>query len=1074
MSLCAPPRRSRVVSRPLSLGATTLSGLMVTALFGASAATAVEADVPRVHSAREAGGLTEQVPLDRSALERAVHRAEEAGIGVESIQDPPESVPADAVESARSRLSASIADQTERLETLTDRYRTERAEWERRRDAAQAAYNAAMDKYRQDRAAYESQQREYLRLRADYERLVNEQITHADPDTALTPDRLVYEQPFTISPDRNGLVRIEGIANEPGQANTYDAHNNYNSDSVTHVRPVNGSSFTAIYRHIAVDKATGRALNAELRVSDVVVSTVNPGEPLIEVFSNFSDNIALYNVTAAKQTLTYTYADDGSPYSDRYYVSFGSLNGQHTAEASRYEFAQGEYEDADHGVIATFLNPVSEIAQRSQEVYGTGGTGSPKAFMLPHGSGQSRHIDDTEPDIMRRLGVTFLAHNGSSFWVGTSGGAPGHEPEDVETITATYNHVMLSADTVAPTAQAPVAPTPPVEPERNIPDPPAPVHTTVHYPRLETPYQPTRKVAEGEGRFVLSGQTTHQSVTKATGFRPLHAFVLGDNILATEDGRIPVTVRPEAVRVTTGGSDVTNQFRVRIEEAVFQGRKVLQVRAEAASPQSLPPATEYTLHVEHTAREDGVADQETDIGFAILNEDMDYTDPHSYPEALPHPHKFAIAGDHGSPADGRATSVGERLTYLVVLDASDLDRTVAPVTRLGIFDDYDDAHGRVLADQVKVLEIPPTTDASSARELADIAASGVPEVTDQFTVTDHGPEGLSVMARSDGHGLVPKLGGRFLVDIPYEVTDNSDGEIKNSAWQVVDDVHTPTETVLNPLRARAPQKHAVADSAGHESLDGGVVALSSRFSYELESSTRPARVAADTTEWTVVDDYDESHDALAGPVTVTTRFPLSTAEGTTIEAGSDITRFFAITVDAAQGSVTVAARPDFLDLISLPANQDTEQGWVARLPMIRTAPGDVDNVMTESLDGYWLPSNTVTTHTPEPEASTPSPPANQDVAPDRTPSPLPPSRPSPPATRAAQPPVGRTAHTGAAGLPGTTPWAAGALGITTALVGTGLYKGRHRAGRHRAGCGSAGLEGAGRDGAGRHRAGDHS
>lgn len=195
MSLCAPPRRSRGISRPLPLGATTFSGLMISALLGTGAAAAVETEVPRVHSAQEAAGLTEQVPLDHSALENAVHRAEEAGISVESRQDPPEPVPAGAVGAARARLSASIARQAADLQALTDRYRQEHAEWERRRDAAQSTYDSAMEQYRRDRADYESRRQEYLRSRADYERLVDEQITHADPDAALTPERLVYEQP---------------------------------------------------------------------------------------------------------------------------------------------------------------------------------------------------------------------------------------------------------------------------------------------------------------------------------------------------------------------------------------------------------------------------------------------------------------------------------------------------------------------------------------------------------------------------------------------------------------------------------------------------------------------------------------------------------------------------------------------------------------------------------------------------------------------------------------------------------------------------------------------------------------
>lgn len=1045
MSPCAPLSCNRTISdlrmsvRPVTLAA--LGGLLASSVLGSTAAVADGSNTPPIPPAQELASTSEEVPLDHSALDRAIQRAKKAGVPVNLVQEATESVGRDAVGAARERLAASIARQATDIDGATDRWVSQLSQWESLKRAAQEEYDSAMQTYRRDHETFQQQMGEFRRQQANYERLVEQQITHADPESALRPQQLIYEQPFTISADRNSLVGVTGIPHQPGQNNTFDGHNNYNSASVTHVHPVAGSSFTATYRNVAVDKATGRKLNATLQVSDVVVSTVNPGRPIIEVFSNFSDNIALYNVTAAKQTLTYTFADDGSPYNNRYYVSFGSLNGQNASGASRYEFAQGQYVDAHHGVVATFLNPDSEIAPQSQKVHGSAADGPAQAFMLPQGKGQSRSIRDTEPDIMRRLGVTFLAHNGSSFWVGTSGGSSDRDPQDVGPVTATYNHVMLSSDTVAPTAQAPVAPRPPQKPTvREVPRPePSPV--TARYHALHTDFRPTEKIAVDEGKFVLPGQSTRQTIHRNTGFHPLREFVLGDNILATDDGRIPVTVDPATVRVTAPSEDFTNRFRVHIAEAQVEGRKVLQIRAEAKEPASLPLDTDLTLHITQTALDDGKSDVEKDVGFAIINGKTEYTRTHSYPESVPSPHKYGVVGAKGSSVDGKTVTVGERLTYLLVLDASNLDRTVGPITQLGMFDDYDEVHGQVPADEVKVLAIPSTAQADSPERWAALTTQAE-DVTGQFVVKDHGAEGLSIMARSQEGHLVPALGQRYLITVPYDVTKNSDGDIVNKAWQIVNHTHTPTESVVSKLRHISPNKHATSPSGNKERLDDGVIALHSPFVYDLESSTRPAHNARETTEWSIFDDYDQTHDSLDGRITVSTRYPLTLPDGSSLPVGADITRFFTIVTDEAEGTVSISARREFLDLLNAPEQREMEHGWTAHVPMRRIASGTVTNVFRESFNGHWLTSNTVTTRTPDEQNPTPPEPRPQEK-PQEAPSPVPtPVSWAPPFPQ--QQPPGRTAHTGATGIDGQTPWAAGALGATAVIAGAGAYRGRHR------------------------------
>ncbi len=1058
-----------------TVGISTLSGLLMASAVGSQCAWASTPEFSSVSTNREATGYRERVQVDTTVLDTAVSNAENMGVQVRKEGVISEIVENRAVPERQDAIRKSYREQASTLEAASRRLQELNAAHSISQSEAEAKYQREMADYERDKAAYDRAKEQYDREKAQYDAHLEEQITAADPNHALSPGKLVYEQPFTISENRNSLVRVEGVESHPGQNNLFDAHNNYNSDSVTHVYPTDGSSFTVLYKNVARDKATGRSLDARIHVSDVVTSTTNPGRPTIEVFSNYSDNVALYNVTAVKQTVSFAFSDTGEEYARNYYVSFGSLNGQHQGDKARYEYANGVYAAAGRGVIATFVNPKSEISREAQPVHGSASKAVTNAFMLPQGGRQSRSIADTDPDIMTHLGVTFLAHNSSSFWVGTSGGSPGHDPDDVERITATYNHVMLSSDTVAPTEAMPTPPQPPALPKRQEVPPVAPVTASVRYYELFTPSSGTEKVAQGEGKFVLPGQTTHQTVTKSTGFEPLKQFVIGDNIFATEDGRVPVAVDMASVRVESGGVDVSDRFHLVKEETEFQGKKVLQVRAEAKDAQTLTKNTAYTLRLSQTALADGSADDEFDAGFSIVNGRLDYTETHAYHEPSIDPHKRGASSVSGEDINQKAVTVGETIQYLLSLDASQLADTVEPITRFGMIDDYDETHGRIDVSSIRIYKVPSETDGANLKALREVVTTGSEDVTDQFELKDSGAAGLSIMAKVEGGRLIPPLGCKYVISIPYTVTINADGDISNTAWQIVNDHRLHTETVANHVRKINPHKDIVMSSTDRTSLDGHTIPLGQMFDYRLDSSIRPAQYGGQTTEWTIFDDYDESHDRYDGNFVVLSTSSFVRENGSVIGPGEDITRYFTQKIDQRSGAVTYSATDEFLKILNLESNRAKEQAWSVYVQMTRIDAGDVENTFTESYNGNWLKSNPVRTHTPtpsqpseepprpqgppaqpvppQPESRDPEPPGggtpwSQEAPPekpaDELPGPPPrspePLGPSPEEPRRAGP----IAHTGVTGDNEVSSASAVGIGIGTVLVGYGAYRGRHR------------------------------
>jgi hypothetical protein len=287
------------------------------------------------------------------------------------------------------------------------------------------------------------------------------------------------------------------------------------------------------------------------------------------------------------------------------------------------------------------------------------------------------------------------------------------------------------------------------------------------------------------------------------------------------------------------------------------------------------------------------------------------------------------------------------------------------------------------------------------------------------------------------------------------------------------------------MKSIRPHKDIVVSAKNQSSLDGKEIHSGQTFEYRLDSSVRPSHYAGRTVEWSVFDDYDESHDRYDGDFTVLSRSDFVLEDGTVVSAGQDITRFFTQKIDDRSGAVTFTATEDLLKVLNLEKNLEKEQSWSVYARMTRIAAGDVENTFTESYNGAWSASNTVRTRTPEPPAPQPHvrrarsnlrhrrprslppppslrlrrfgrPPGHPDIpeasgtAESSRPSPGEPSigprSPGPAASTIAYEPSGKgpTAHTGNTGEDGHDPVLAGGAALGGTLLGYGVYRARHR------------------------------
>lgn len=531
----------------------------------------------------------------------------------------------------------------------------------------------------------------YADAKAAQDKLKAEQVTNANPNKAIVDAKnLAVEQPFDVVDNDNSLVSINGAAPQDSMDERTDFPDNWSSANTYRFTNLDGNkpNLSLKYKDAAVDKATGKKLTAQV---DVVRFVSNPtgapyanGSPkwsnMIDVHSSFKDIISFQKIYNMELKVTLTYSDTGAAYEKQFYLTPGSLNAQQTqgaTAANRYEFTA-----PGNGVIATFLNTESRINPNAQSLQGTSASmpGTEHVgFYIRQGSNQGGVVFDETDDALKYLGVTYLVNNGASIYVGTTGnpGVPGDDgvsgdPKSVSdsdyspyTIDASYNHLMLSANTVAPTLKDPVKPKP-ITPEEKPLKPLKPLKQVPTVPEVKKPdlkpvpevklnkvvikvanIAPEKTVANEDVVIPAGNDLPTQTVTGNTGNKAPEQFSITDLIEYGKDGdsnwRPLVSITKDALKVVDAdGKDVTSKFDIKVEEGKlisgtgtdFDGHVADVVTATAKNPQELGANKSYSLKVESKSLNDFKADEMRDLGIVTVNNTPIVTSIHRVKEIV--------------------------------------------------------------------------------------------------------------------------------------------------------------------------------------------------------------------------------------------------------------------------------------------------------------------------------------------------------------------------------------------------------------------------------------------------------
>lgn len=621
-------------------------------------------------SAEAYGKTTQDIPVDYSALDEAVKVAEAQGVKVSTgeTQEVTVSSMAEAeakVADAKKESTATIAKLREAVKTIAENKADAKKAEKANADRSQIEKQIADIKAENDKITKENEEatKRYNEAKAAYDKLYAEQVSNANPYKAINNvDKLALEQPFELVDSPNNLATINGKAPAGSTADRTDFPDSWSSEYAyrfTNLDP-NNPNLTMKYKGVAIDKETKRPLDVEVKilrfVSNPNGSPVGAdGSPkwqnMYDVYSSYNDIVAMQKSYASEVQLYFTYGDTGEKYEKKIYNTVGSLNAQEnngTESAVRYEItAPGK------GVLATFVNKESRIAPEAQKVHGTASQLVDRGFYIKAGSNQGGAVFDENDDALKYLGVTYLMENGGTFFFGTTGneGVPGTDgvigdPQNTGasrysdySIDASYNHLMLSANTVAPTAVAPVKPQ--LKPLKPVPElPPVVKPTPKPVPEVKVNKKviklanvaPEKTVANEDIVIPAGNDLPTQTVTGNTGVKAPEQFSITDLVEYAKDGdgnwRALVSITEDKLKVVdASGKDVTALFDIKVEKGKlvsgtgtdFDGHVADVVTATAKEPGKLAVNTSYSLKVESKSLNDFKADEMRDLGVVTIN-----------------------------------------------------------------------------------------------------------------------------------------------------------------------------------------------------------------------------------------------------------------------------------------------------------------------------------------------------------------------------------------------------------------------------------------------------------------------
>ena len=345
------------------------------------------------------------------------------------------------------------------------------------------------------------------------------------------------------------------------------------------------------------------------------------------------------------------------------------------------------------------------------------------------------------------------------------------------------------------------------------------------------------------------------------------------------------------------------------------------------------------------------------------------------------PHK-SNTNQEGISIDGKTVLPNTVNYYKIVLDYSQYKDMVVTddVLAKGFYmvDDYPEEALTLNPDGIQVLD--KAGNRVSGISVSTYASlSEAPEVVqDAMAKRQFTPKGAIQVLSSDDpktfYETYVKTGQTLVVTLPMTVKNEltkTGGQYENTAYQIDFGLAYVTETVVNNVPKLDPQKDVVIDLSHKDaSLDGKEVALHQTFNYRLVGAFIPRNRATDLFEYGFEDNYDEKHDEYNGVYRSYLMTDVILKDGSVLKEGTEVTKYTLQQVDTENGLVSISFDKSFLETIS----DDSDFQADVYLQMKRIATGQVENTYLHTVNGYVISSNTVVTHTPQPEEPSPNQP----------------------------------------------------------------------------------------------------
>ena len=836
----------------------------------------------------------------------------------------------------------------------------------------------------------EQQQQQYNQQYQDalnqYQSLQNQQ-NNGDPTVAKVVDKVAYDQPFDYNGDTGNEPTITG-----GNVTSDSADlSGMNSKKGWFVPTNDQTSLNVTWKDAATDKSSGRKLNIEMDLSNFVNrgqnSDINAqGQNLPEgvwIYSNPIDAVTSQNIAAYRVKLNVTYADNGQAYDKPFYVNVGSLNStqfQNSKDTSN----RAEYVTPISNIKSSYINTNSSVDANEQPIYGPASKLDQKGFYQQKDKTVATS-DIVGQGVMTKEGITFFCNNGCVFDTGVTSWNANVPVKGRMGVTNPWQmHLMITTQPAAKAVTPPTLQHATANYHYDVASLPN-VQASYHYDDLKVTPVNVKDVAAGtiqgkdsvsiDGKDVVQGQkltfTLTPSALPANRTDDTNSFQIVDKL----DPNFDYT----GYKAFLGNTDATNDFTPALTKDA-NGQWTLTLTANSAFDDAInkDKSSSFAIPVFDlygTALKGGTPIKNT-YTEVINSNDWNSNTVSVTPENPGTPVKTVVNAD-GQDANNGNVARGDALIYHVDMDLTNQakDTVLTPDTV---------AKGLWITDS---MPNGVTVNASGIR----VNSADGKDITSQFTITDE--NGQIKVAAKDPEAIIKAYGGTKLdITIPTTVNDDFTGDIKNTAQQNTFGNITTSNTVVDHVPPMNPTKDVVVDLGNQNSLNGQTIALGSTFDYKLNSSTRSANYVGKTTEWGMQDHLDMKHDEFTGQWQVIADHPFVLKDGTTIKAGSDISKYFTMTYNTQTGEFDVEANKDFLDIMNLPANKKTEQGWSVFFQCKRIATGTVYNTFSETYNGKVKNSNTVKTTTPEPKKpeapKSPTTPQPQKVVEKVTPAPV--------------------------------------------------------------------------------------